>query len=231
MMKRLAINSDLSKKPGEDLIKLSEFFVIVLVGVSFEATIEPIGKAIREGERVLGNLLLLLTFITVTFRFLVGNFRHLRSDAWKEQPRSLLLYDMWWIGLESVTMIFLGTLTSVENNLYAHRHYSVDYIWLQVALYVLDAIWISSHKPLGRCLPNWKRIEGRLPFLWLWINLVLIVVLILLELVSSDVLSNGTLGLVAGLSVVALVVDVLEVHFRQPSSEIISPDPSPDPGR
>src|SRR5215470_10475476 len=118
--KLFKIDPKLEEAPDPHLLALSEFFVIVLVGVAFEATIEPVHRAFKIGCDRIEAVLLLFTFMTIAFRFLIGNFRHLRSNFWGELPAALLLYDMFWIGLESVVMIYLGSATSIEENPRSH---------------------------------------------------------------------------------------------------------------
>lgn len=204
----------LGEAPDPHLLALSEFFVIVLVGVAFEATIEPVHQAFKSGSGRIEAVLLLFTFMTIAFRFLIGNFRHLRSNSSERMPAALLLYDMFWIGLESVVMIYLGSATSIEENPRSHGIGSVDYIFLQSLLFLLDVLWILSQVVCGLLLREWKRKPDDVQWRWLIINLIVVVILVLLKLFVEDVFSICTLGLVAGVSFIVFLVDVFGITIR-----------------
>lgn len=199
--------------PDENSIHLSEFFVIVLIGVAYEAAVEPVAEALRHRNHLFGTLLLLFIFVTVTFRFLVGNFHHLNSPHWNVTPRYVLLYDMCWIGVESVAMIFLGAFTSIESNETAHAHDSVDYAILLMVLFGLDMIWIFTQWCLDRMsrtfgIGQWQRAHG-IPWHWFAINFVPIFILLALKCLKQDVLSERVLFALAVINLGTFVFDVL----------------------
>lgn len=209
------IDPKLGEAPDPHLLALSEFFVIVLVGVAFEATIDPVHHAFKIGSGRIEAVLLLFTFMTIAFRFLIGNFRHLRSNSSEKLPAGLLLYDMFWIGLESVVMIYLGSATSIEENPISQGIGSVDYIFLQSLLFLLDVIWILSQVVCGLVIRKWKRKPDDIQWRWLIINLMVVVILVLLKVFVEDVFSICTLSLVAGISFIVFLVDVFGITIRR----------------
>jgi hypothetical protein len=205
----------LRRPPDDHLIHLSEFFVIVLIGVAYEATIEAVGKVLREHGDTWGTGLLLATFVLTTFRFLVGNYRHLNRQAMRSSPRFVLLYDMFFIGIESMAMIFLGTFVSVEHNELALRNGSdFNYLTLLIVLSGLDMTWLVSRLLLALFHDDkGNRIGSRtigFPVNWAVINALVIIGGCLLWWGTDHAALTGK-GFLAGVLVVNLAIFFFDV--------------------
>ena len=217
----------LSREPDEHLIHLSEFFVLVLIGVAYEATIEPVGELLRGREDKWPSALLLGTFVLTTFRFLVGNYRHLNKPETRATPRIVLLFDMFWIGLESLVMVFLGTFTSVKNNREALEHgYAFNYLGALVALSVIDMIWIWSRLSLAALPKVQPRMLG---FPWNWHLLNLIAIALggwALHAQDRDgIVNTSFIAMVFIGSAILFVVDVLDIlEEPEPKGAAQAPD-------
>jgi hypothetical protein len=212
----------LSQPADEHLIELSEFFVIVLIGVAFEATIEPIGEALRSGELV-RSLPLLLVFVMTAFRFLVGNYRHLNNPKISSGPRYVLLFDMFWIGFESLVMIFLGSFTSIAHNdkaLASGNRY--NYLTLLIALAVIDLVWIGLRWLLLR--------KARATLQWDWIIIDAALVAFGIGAwwggYAANMLSDGFLWTFFALNLVIFGFDVLGILDPSPVEEATETSPS-----
>ena len=208
----------LERVTDENLIHLSEFMVIVLIGVAYEATIEPIGESLRTGKDTGGTLILLGAFVMTTFRFLVGNYRHLNHEATKKSPRYILLYDMFWIGLESIAMIYLGSFMSIDRNQKALESAGNPFNYLSLLLMIsgIDVLWLLSRTALIRRM---RGIEVERAFHWDWLGInaaMVIIGLVALCCYRRALLDTWFLSLMLLVNFVFFLVDVSGFFDRSP---------------
>lgn len=227
MKLKFTFGERLRQAPDPHLIHLSEFFVIVLIGVSFEATIEPIGEAMRKGQLHAATVLLLGTFVMTTFRFLVGNYRHLNNEKIRKGPRFVLLFDMFWIGVESLVMIFLGGFTSAARNHEAlEAGHRFNYLTLLIALALIDLVWILARQVLFRVTKVDPALRG---FQWDWclLNVALIApgAVVLCGAYEAFILSGRFLAAVFAVNLCVFVIDVFGFFDFSPKAAV---DPTED---
>jgi len=140
-------------------------------------------------------------------RFFIGNQLHLISKTLASMSGKVWFYDLMVIILQTVALIFLGGVSSVE----ASRTARIDFVEILIALYAIDVLWITSQWALGKIFPSWRR--EFIPWAWGILNTVLIVCMTLLWLIVDDLYSSTGLIWLGILNGVAFVVDVILVDY------------------
>jgi hypothetical protein len=198
---------DTKKQQVEKRNLLSSFFITLLIALAYQEMVSPVRESVRAYGITLGTSLLMATFFLTTMRFFIGNQLHLLSDSLVKMPGLVWLYDLMVIIIQSLVLIFLGGVSSVEVN----RNITIGFAHLLVALYIIDVIWIASQWVLGKILPRWRRVF--IPWAWAILNSVLVVCIVLLNLLVSDLYSPNGMILFFILNLVGFVVDVVLVDY------------------
>lgn len=155
------------------------------------------------------TLVLAVVFFLTSMRFFIGNQLHLVSDLLVGLPGKVWLYDFLFIIGQSVLLIFLGGVTSVE----ASRESGIDFIWLLVALYAVDVGWISFQWVLGWIADSWRR--PAIAWQWAALNSALIAGIVLTVVTADDPYSRVPIAVLAALNAVAFVVDLIMLDVQK----------------
>jgi hypothetical protein len=186
---------------------LSSFFITLLIALAYQEMITPVRESVRASGITLGTSLLVAVFFLTTMRFFVGNQLHLLSDSLVRMPGLVWLYDLMVIIIQSVVLVFLGGVSSVEVN----RSITIDFVHLLIALYIIDVAWIISQCVLGKIMSPWQR--EFIPWAWAILNSVLVVCIIMLNFLISDLYSTIGLIWLFVLNLVGFLVDVVLVDY------------------
>jgi hypothetical protein len=199
---------------------VSQVLVAGLIAVAYAEPVDVVHTALQKHGVSIQSLALFVVYFLTALRFFIGDILHLdedeltaRDDAGAEVK---WFYDLSFIVLECVTLIFLGNVTSLEENA-ASR---VSFFDLFALLLVVDLIWISSiailnlqstRQPASRFWRLWRRSE--VPYGWAGLNGGLLLIVWGLGFLSDGTPPAGKLWVLVGLSVIAFVIDVFVFNY------------------
>jgi hypothetical protein len=186
---------------------LSSFFITLLIGLAYQEMIPVVRESVRTNGLVLETFLLVAIFFFTTIRFFVGNQLHLLGTGLAKMPGLVWLYDLGVIIIQSVALIFLGGVSSLEVN----RSISIGFAELLITLYAIDVLWIVSQWAIGKLTKSWKR--DFIPWVWGILNTVLIICILLLKAFLSDVYSTLGIVILFAINLIAFIVDVVLVDY------------------
>lgn len=199
--------SEEKKRRIENRNLISSIFVVILIGLAYQEVIAPVRESVRVSGITIGTAILFAVFFMTSMRFFIGNQLHLMSEGLAKMKSGVWFYDLMIIILQTVVMVFLGGVSSVEENRIAR----IGFIELIIALYTLDVLWIISQWLLGMFARSWKR--DFVPWAWCILNTALIACMILLLVRLQDPYSlNGLIVLFIS-NTVAFAVDVILVDY------------------
>ena len=190
---------------AEKLNLLSSFFVTVLIGLAYQEMIGPVRESVRASGITAGTLILLVVFFLVSMRFFIGNQLHLLDAKLIAMPGRVWFYDLMWIIVQCIALIFLGGVASVEVN----RQIHIGFIELLVGLYAIDVLWIASQWLLGQMARSWHR--RSIPWEWAIVNAALVVAVLLLQAMVTDPYGTPALLVLLAFNTVAFAVDIFLV--------------------
>ncbi len=188
---------------------ITSLFVAVLIGLAFQEMVGPVRESLHASGITLSTFLLFLIFFLTSVRFFIGNQLHLISEALLEMKGIVWFYDLFWIILQSMILIFLGGLSTVQANSDAQ----IGFVGLLMALCAVDVAWIGSQWVLGKGLDGWQR--RRIPWAWAILNTLLIAGIVILLLCVDDVYSVVGLVWLGLLNVAAFAADILLVNHHK----------------
>ena len=223
---------------------ISEVLVAALVAVAYEQPVSVVITAVHnDGGISTKSLALFVVFFLTVLRFFIGDILHLDEDELSE-PRDDLadkgaearwFFDLAWIVLEFMILIFLGHLVSLEES----QHVSIGFFGLLIVLMAVDVSWICAMGIMS-CLGNkykthplwglWRR-TTKTPWGWAMLNASLGVALI--WYVTATKISSAALLVLVGINVVVFFVDVVILNYymgRRAMSEDTSDAPQPQVG-
>jgi hypothetical protein len=199
--------SNAKKQQIEKRNLLSSIFVVIIIGLAYQEMVTPIRESIRSSGITLGTIIMFSIFFLTSMRFFMGNQLHLMSEALVKMEGEVWFYDLIIIILQTVVMVFLGGVSSVEVN----RSVKIGFIELLIALYAIDVLWVISQWGLGKILPSWRR--EFIPWAWCILNTSLIIWMIVVALMMNDLYSNAGLLWLGILNGMAFVVDVILIDY------------------
>lgn len=185
---------------------VSSIFVGMLVALAYAEAIPPVREAVRAG-RTSATLALFGVFFLVSLRFFIGAHLHLISRELAGLPGAVWFYDFCWIVAETVVLVFMGGVASVE----ASRQARLGLAELLLLLYAMDVAWIGSQWVLGRLLRGWRR---PVPWAWAALNAALGVAILAPGLIRGDLYAGPMVAWLGVTNLAGFVVDVLLVdHY------------------
>ncbi len=185
---------------------ISSFFITLLIGLAFKEMILVHKDAIQTSTFTPGSLLLVGTFFLISVRFFIGNRLHLISEQFLELPGWLWLYDIMIIILQSMIIILLGGLTSIDLNLEA----SFGFLEIMILLYSIDVFWIITQELISAASKTKRKVVY---WWWAGINFVLSAIVIILSYYIKDLYSTIGLQLLFGLNLLAFIFDVFLLDY------------------
>lgn len=184
---------------------ISTIFLDLLVAVAYSEMVAPVWDSLGGAHRA-ATLLLFGIFFLTSIRFVIGNYVHLTgldpalgSKVW--------FHDFAWLALQSLLLIAMGHVCSVEESAKG----PIGFVGLLILLYSVDIGWISSQWALGRLSSPWRR--PKIPWQWAILNLLLIGGIALARVGFADLYAPVSMSVLFGLSVVGFIVDVFEVDY------------------
>ncbi|MCU7245894.1 MAG: hypothetical protein NT917_22930 [Microcystis aeruginosa WS75] len=185
---------------------IAPLFFTVLMGIAYDRMIEVASESFRSGGLTLDNLLLVSTFLLISMRFFIGNQLHLISEDFNKLSSLAWVYDFLIITIESICIVFLGNLSSVDVN----QNTSVGFVQFMLILYVVDVFWLLSlvclRKPFQRQLNS-------IPLPWLGLNLFLLIVIIISNYFINDLYSTFGLMVLVTLNLIGFIIDVVIINY------------------
>lgn len=199
--------SSLNKQQIERRNLLSSIFVVILIGLAYGEMIPLVRESVRSLGITLGTSILVVIFFLTSMRFFMGNQLHLMSEALVRMKGGVWFYDLIFIILQTVVLIFLGGVSSVE----VSRNVQIGFSEFLIVLYALDVLWIISQWMLGKILHNWQR--EFIPWAWAILNTVLIVGMVLVRIITGSAYSDAEILWLGALNGVGFIVDVMLVDY------------------
>jgi hypothetical protein len=213
----------------EKISHLGELLIVIFYAEAYQQAATNFIEAYKQSGLSLGPVLLFVIFFTVTVRFFVGNHLHLADERWNEKlpeskneetrwtteqcRRDLYYFDALFIVLESLAMIVLGGVGSVEASVKLLAGVlifisGVDVVWIcfQWLLDLFLRRWPCKTPPAlasGRYRPSTKLHK------WLFLNIGVIIALGFPLLCSwNERLSAKTLCEITAINVAAFLIDI-----------------------
>jgi hypothetical protein len=194
-----------TKEQTEKRNLLSSFFITVLIGLAYQEMITPVRDSIRHSGITLGTSLLMAVFFLTSIRFFIGNQLYLVDKSLIDMPGLVWFYDLMFIIIQSVLLIFLGGVSSVE----ANRDTKIGFLELLIALYIIDVVWIISQWLIGKILQSWRRKE--IPSPWAYLNAGSVFFMLVLNSLVMDLYTIGGLLFLFVINLGAFVIDIILV--------------------
>lgn len=181
---------------------LSSFFITLLIGLAYQEMIAPVRVSLRASGLTYGTVVLVIVFFLTSIRFFVGNQLHLLSEELAKISGFIWLYDLMMIIIQSMILVILGGISSIEESRVAF----LSFHKLLIFLYAVDVVWIASQRILGWCRNTWCRTI--IPTAWAYLNTSLIIGILLIAYCVGDMHStHGLTGLLI-LSVIGFIIDI-----------------------
>jgi hypothetical protein len=184
-------------------------FVAALIAIAYQEMVNAVRESMRDYGASFGTTALAIIFFLTTIRFLVGNQLHLISEPIQSMSGLLWFYDLMIILLQTVAMVFLGGLASLQVNL----RLRIGFLDILVVVFILDILWILSQWALGRLFIKYKR--KFIPWGWLYLNIGMVGALVTSYAIwgKGPMYSNLGLALILSANVLAFVVDVFLLDY------------------
>lgn len=199
---------------------ISQVLVAGLIAVAYAEPVDVVHEALQKHGVSIQSLALFVVYFLTALRFFIGDILHLDEDeltAGQDAGAEVRwFYDLSFIVLECVTLIFLGSVASLGESA-ASRVSFFDFLAL---LLIADLVWISSMGLLdwqsrrqadSRFWRLWRR--GQVPYGWAALNGILLLAVWALGFMSDLTPSAGKLWVLVGLTVVAFVIDVFVLNY------------------
>jgi hypothetical protein len=172
--------------------------VAAMTGIAFQEMVVGVGDDFRRGG------LLATVFSLTAIRFFVGAVLHLTSSDLLEAAGFIWMYDLLFILLETLLLIFLGGSTSI-------RRSDGGFTFLLALLLIVDMLWVGSQSLIGRVRGRYLRRE--IPWKWFWVNAGVVLAMGVTQHLGWPGMYGGTWGIaaLAVINVVAFVVDLFTV--------------------
>jgi hypothetical protein len=196
---------------------ISGVLVTGLIAVAYSEPVGVVREAVQtEGVSIQAFSLFIVYFLTV-LRFFIGDILHLEEDELTGSHAQVKwFFDLCFIIPECVILIFLGELTSLQENATSR----IGFFDLLATLLVVDVVWIMlmaglnrlyKMRPDGSFSGLWAR--ENIPYGWALLNGALLAVLYPLGFIFDDHFPVWKLWLLVGISVVAFVIDVFVLNY------------------
>jgi hypothetical protein len=178
--------------------------VAAMTGIAFQEMVVGVGDDFRRGVLDLETVLLATVFSLTAIRFFVGAALHLTSSDLLDAGGFIWMYDLLFILLETLLLIFLGGSTSI-------RRSDGGFTFLLALLLIVDMLWVGSQSLIGRVRGRYLRRE--IPWKWFWINAGVVMAMGVTQHLGWPGMYGGTWGIaaLAVINVVAFVVDLFTV--------------------
>jgi hypothetical protein len=214
---------------------VSQVLVAGLIAVAYSEPVGPVSDSFNRGGVDIRSLAWLAIYIVTVLRFFVGNIVHLEDeDLTKSEAAFRWFWDLSFIILECIVLIFAGAVTSLDASAKALVSFT-DYL---VVLYVIDVVWILSSRLMHR-IGLWGRLPGfksmvrgtdLVPLEWAVVNGVLAVVTWRLAVIGHPAgIPNWKLWVLLLVNFAVFFYDLIKIAYgiRDAPSAATPNDPRP----
>jgi hypothetical protein len=174
--------------------------IAAMTGVAIQEMATAVGAELHERRLEFLTLCLAVVFFLTSVRFFIGATLHLISPFMATASGGIWLLDLSVILIEFTLLIFLGGLSSAS----VQSQSSVTFVWMLLALLVLDIIWVAGQWIVGRASSGLRR--PSIPWPWARTNALAVGAMGVAELLDSR--AGVGLGILVAANVVAFVLDI-----------------------
>jgi hypothetical protein len=200
------VTADRRKHRADRRSLVATLLVTGLIAVAYQEAVTAAREAVLHDHRVtVGTGILFFVFFVTSMRFFIGNYLHMQGLAEADLPGPLWLYDLIFITLQTVLLVFLGSASSVD----VSSTLQIGFVALLISLYILDVLWILSQWIVARFSRAWTR--HSYPWPWLFLNGIQVALIWGLGAFAfgGDYYSVGMLWCLAVISAIAFIIDVI----------------------
>lgn len=187
------------KAKAEKRNLISAFFVTALISLAFQEMVPPVRESVRDSGLSFSGLALPIIFFLTAMRFFIGNYLHLQNEKMIMVIGYVWIYDLIFITLQSIILIFIAGLTSVKSSNEAYVSFST----LLIILYIVDILWILSQFLFRG---SWKR--DPVPWPWAALNSGIIVAMLLVRWIFGSAYTGTTLSFIVAINGLGFLLDL-----------------------
>ena len=193
---------------AEKRMLLSSIFIVILIGIAYSQMFAVIIPLYYANAFQNTDMILCIIFFITSFRFFVGNQLHLLNPEINTLRGTIWLYDLIVITLQTLLIIFLGSLCVADQN----TKVNYDFFTILTYLYIVDIGWIMSQWLFGMIHTEYKR--QSIPWPWLILNSGLLVSIWIIRTISIHVYTPMMLTILCIINGVAFIVDVMLIDYH-----------------
>jgi|GEM_PF-234535 len=210
---------------------VSQLLVAALFAVAYSVPVGPVSNAFDDSGVNLQTLAWLFIYMATVLRFFIGNILHLESpDLIGPQGAFRWFWDLFFIVMQCVVLIFAGAVTTIESSALAEISFT-EYLLI---LYGLDVLWLTSIRFLDALGRRWPRAFGSMvrkgdmaPFEWAEVNIALGLLMWGLDLIGNhpSPIPDWKLWVLLVANGIFFLDDVVKIAYgiREPEAAGVSP--------
>jgi hypothetical protein len=209
-------------EPGRHRRLVSQVLIAGLIAVAYSEPVNPVTHVfdMRKGGGVnIQSLAWLAIYVLTVLRFFIGNIVHLENDdLGRADAIFRWFWDMCFVVLECVILIFAGSVTTLKTSATAHISFT-DYLLI---LYGVDVTWLGSIQVMSwlgkknriRFFHSMERHGDMAPFEWAVVNIILAVATVGLGLLGHPShIPIWKLYVLVGANFVIFLWDVVKIAY------------------
>ena len=190
-----------------------ELLIVFFYAEAYEEAVRNGLEMFKHSGEILRPMLLFAVFCAVTVRFFIGNFFHLSDARWKDtwehgSTRVLYFIDAFFIVLESLSMIVLGSLdvgTATVTQIAAAL----------IMISGLDVVWIVVKWGVRLIFARARAVD--LSWAWCWLNLGAVALFgTVMYFFLGQQLYLGALGWIVAINGAAFIWDMILTNKKGP---------------
>lgn len=213
---------------------VSQVLVAGLIAVAYSEPVGPVTETFNKHGVNVRSLAWLVIYVATVLRFFIGNIVHLENhDLTGDDAVFKWFWDISFVILECVVLIFAGAVTTLHSSSLAHVSftdflvvlYCIDVTWL-VSIQILSAIGKSRNPLFFRSM---VRKDDMAPFQWAIVNVLLIATMFGLGVVGHPShVPDWKLYTLIGANLLVFLYDVVMIAYGIRQREIPPPPLSPN---
>lgn len=181
--------------------EVSTLFIGFLIGIAISEAISPAWKALNSSGFTVSSVALFAIFLMTVIRFFIGYQLHLMDEKLLSMKGSVWFFDFTFIVFETIILIFMAEVCTIEAGNLARYKFVEMLIWLLAA----DVLWALLQQGASWFLSEWKR-----RVLWGWgiSGFLMIGAIGGIRCLTHDLYSRSALILLIILNAIAFIVDL-----------------------
>lgn len=164
---------DAATRPSERRNTIASLFLGILSALACQEMVASVRESVRGSGITAGTAMLFLSFLLTSIRFFSGMVLHLVSPGFARVPGRVWFYDFTVFIVETVVLIFMGGLCSVEANATARY----GFLRLLVVLLLIDIGRVCSQGLLAKLFSSWPR--PLIAWAWAGLNAILVLAMVI----------------------------------------------------